>query len=226
VGCGASKLSWRSIRSRLRGESSTCAGRLDGVAAGTVLRRGRWVGHGSVLGGRHDRDRSLGDVDNLHGGGLGWDLLLLRDVVGRSVGRLVTTVAGSRLLSRRLGLLATVVGAGWHCGHGRNNGDVGSRGGGLGDGVGYDSWAALVADVDRGDRVGLALVADGLGDGLGLGGDTSLARVNIGGGNNLDRRASWGRRVVLTGHAGDGRRVRSAVDGSRAGKGTVDRGRA
>jgi hypothetical protein len=229
VGRSASELSWRSVRSRgrLRRRSrDTSARYLDGVSAGAILRGGRWVRRRSVLGGRHNRDRSLSDVDDLNGGGSTWSLLLLGLVVGRSVGGLVSTVDGgvlglfgtvdgSGLLSRGLGLVTTVAGAGWLSGHGRNAGNVGGWCSRLGDGVGDDGWAAVVADVDRGDRVtSSALVADSLGDGLGLGGDTSGTRVNVGGGDDLDGGAGWDRWVVLARHAGDGRRVCAAVDGS------------
>ena len=141
---GAGELSWRSVRRGLSGSSNTSARRLDRVAAGTVLSGSRRVWHDrGVLCGRYNGDRVLGDVDDLNGGRRAWDLLLLGHIVAGSVVR--------HVISWRLGLVTTVAWAGWLSGHGRNDGNVGGRSDGLGDGVSDDSWATLVADVDRGD---------------------------------------------------------------------------
>jgi hypothetical protein len=160
---------------------------------------------------RHDRDGRLGDVDDFDGGGASGGFLLLGDVVGGRVG----VVAGSGGLGGLLGLVAAVAwvgGTGWVGGHA---GDVGGGGGGLGDGVGDDGRTALVADVDGGDGVVLALVAYGLGDGLRLCGYTGLARVNISCRDDSLGRASWVRRVVVCRNACNRRRVFGALSSGR-----------
>jgi hypothetical protein len=189
VASSTSELGRGNVRGRLGGDAS--AGRLDGVGHGTVLRGRRWVWHGGVGSSGHNGDGC--HVDNRNRGGAGRRLLLLGHVVGGSVDGLVGTVDGGvgRLVSAVHGSVGGLVGTvdwglsglsnrSWHAGN------VGGRGGGLGDGVGHNSGAAVVANVDRGDGVFSALGADGLDDGLGLGGDTSLARINIGSCDNLD----------------------------------------
>jgi hypothetical protein len=124
-------------------------------------------------------------------------------------------VAGGGGLSGLLGLDGTVTwdgGAGWVGGHA---GDVGGRCGRLGDGVGDDGRTAVVADVDGGDGIVLALVAYGLGDDLGLCGYTGLARVNVGCGDDSLGRAGWVDRVVVSRHARDRRRVLGALSSRR-----------
>jgi hypothetical protein len=157
---------------------------------------------------RHDRDGRLGDVDDFDGGGASGGFLLLGDVVGGRVG----VVAGGGGLGGLLGLVAAVAwvgGTGWVGGH------AGDVGGGLGDGVGDDGRTALVADVDGGDGVVLALVAYGLGDGLRLCGYTGLARVNISCRDDSLGRASWVRRVVVCRNACNRRRVFGALSSGR-----------
>jgi hypothetical protein len=217
---GTGELSRRNVRGWLGGNRAS-ARWLDGVAAGSVLRRRRGVSNWSVDNGR--RNGNGGDVNDRNCSGASRDFMLLGDVVGRSVDRLVTAVAGGGRLHRLLGLLTTVAGGGglsrlmglftavaWAGRFGWCGGDtwnISGRSVGLGDGVGDDRRTAVVANVDGGDGILGALRADSLGDGLSLGGHTSLARVDIGGGNNLDRV----RRVVVCRLARNRGRVRCAI---------------
>jgi hypothetical protein len=94
---------------------------------------------------------SLGNVNNLDRGGASGHFLLLGNIVGRRIRRLVATVAGSRWLRGLLGLVTTV---GWAIGLGRcsrHSWDVGSWGGRLGQSVGNNRRTAVVANIDRGD---------------------------------------------------------------------------
>jgi hypothetical protein len=234
VASGASELSRRNVRRGLRRRStctstsglsggSTCASASshDGVRVGGS----RWVWGRSVLDRGDNRDGSLGNVDNLNRRGADRDFLLLGDVVGRGVGRLVAAMAGSGRLGWLLGLVTTIgwaIGLGWLSGHNR---DVGSRSGRLGQGVGNDSGTAIVTNVDRGDRVALALVADSLSNSLSLGGNTGLAGIDIGGGDDSDGGAGGVRWVVLASLGGDRGRV-GTIDRSWAGRSTIDRRRA